>query len=120
MDDSTTIKELKEKYREFTEKRDWDQFHGAKELAVAASVEAAELLEHFLWKTPEDVEAMFKDEKKREEIEHELVDTMSYLILLAERYDIDISEVANKQLEKNDKKYPVEKAKGKSDRYHEL
>ena len=119
-DRETKIHELKEKNRQFCEERDWDQFHNAKDLAIALSLEASELLEHFRYKNLEEVEALFKDSKKKEEIEEEMADIFAFLIRLAQKYDIDLSEAFERKLEKTGKKYPIDKAKGSNKKYTEF
>jgi len=120
MDTQTNIHELKEKVRKFCEDRDWDQFHNAKDLAIGISTESAELLEHFRWKSEKEVEEMFNSEKKRTEISEEMADTFYFLLRLAQKYDIDLTTALADKMEKNDKKYPVEKAKGSNKKYSEL
>ena len=120
MDHKTNIHELKEKIREFCEKRDWDQFHNAKELALALSIEASELLEHFRWKTHEETDNLFDDSLKREQIEDEVADITYFLLRMAQMYNIDLTKSLIRKMEKNDKKYPVEKAKGSHKKYTEL
>ena len=119
-DQETKIHELKDKIKKFCDDREWDQFHGAKELATALIIESAELLEHFRWKNDKEVEELLKDENKREEIGDEMADVLYFLIRLAQRYDIDLSEALDRKIEKNNKKYPVEKAKGSSKKYNEF
>ena len=119
-DEERKIHELKELIKKFCEDRDWDQFHNAKDLAIALSIEASELLEIFRWKSPEEVEELFKNEKKKEDIEDEMADVLYFLIRMAQRYDIDLSEAIDKKMEKNDKKYPVNKAKGSNKKYTEF
>ena len=119
-DNERRIHDLKEKIKEFCDKRDWDQFHNAKELAIALSIEASELLEIFRWKTHEEVDELFKDEKKKEDIEDELADILYFLVRIAQRYDLDLSEAFDRKLEKNDKKYPIDKAKGSHKKYNEF
>jgi NTP pyrophosphatase (non-canonical NTP hydrolase) len=118
MDSNTNIHELKEKIREFCEERDWDQYHNAKELAIGISTEAAELLEHFRFKSKEEVEEIIKD--KREEIGEEMADILFFLLRLTQKYDIDISTALAEKLKKSSEKYPVEKAKGSNKKYTEL
>ncbi len=118
-DTERKIHELKEKIKEFCDARDWDQFHNAKELAIALSIEASELLEIFRWKTHEEVDELFKDENKKEEIEDEMADILYFLVRIAQKYDLDLSEALDRKMEKNDKKYPVEKAKGSHKKYNE-
>jgi NTP pyrophosphatase (non-canonical NTP hydrolase) len=119
-DHETKIHELKEKIKEFCDKRDWDQFHNAKELAIALSIEASELLEIFRWKNPEEVKSLFEDPKKKEDIEDEMADILYFLVRIAQRYDLDLSEALDRKMEKNEKKYPVDKAKGSNKKYNEL
>ncbi len=98
--------------RQFTEDRDWDQFHNGKDLALALSIEASELNEAFLWKDAKDV--------KIEKVKEELADVFNYAFLIADKYQLDVREIVMEKLAKNAAKYPVEKAKGKSDKYTEL
>ena len=120
MDNKTNIHELKEKIKKFCDDRDWDQFHGAKELATALIIEAAELLEHFRWKSKEEVEELFSNEEKKKKIEDEMADILYFLIRLAQRYNIDLTKALDKKMEENDKKYPIEKAKGSHKKYNEF
>lgn len=96
----------------FREERDWEQFHNAKDLALALSIEASELNELFLWKKAEDANP--------EKIKEELADVIGYAILLADKYNLDINEIVLDKIKKNDEKYPVEKAKGTAKKYDEL
>ena len=106
------MKELIKEIRQFTEDRDWDQFHNGKDLALALSIEASELNEVFLWKDAKDV--------KIEKVREELADVFNYAFLIADKYQLDVKEIVMEKLAKNAAKYPVEKAKGKSDKYTEL
>ena len=109
MDD---LKHLQEKLREFRDDRDWAQFHNAKDLALALSIEAAELNELFLWKQPEDANI--------EKVKDELADVFGYALLLADKFDFDIKEIISNKIQKNAEKYPVDKAKGTAKKYNEL
>ena len=106
------MKELTKEIRQFTEERDWDQFHNGKDLALALSIEAAELNEAFLWKDASEV--------KLEKVREELADIFNYAFLIADKYGLDVKEIVMEKLAKNAEKYPVEKAKGKSNKYTEL
>ena len=106
------MKELMSAIRQFTEDRDWDQFHNGKDLALALSIEASELNEAFLWKSAEDV--------KVEKVKEELADVFNYAFLIADKYGLDVREIVMDKLAKNAEKYPIEKAKGKSNKYTEL
>lgn len=119
MDDKTTIKELKEKILEFCELRDWDQYHNAKELSIGIVTEASELLQHFRFKSEKQVDEMFQNKLKRQEICEEMADVLYFLIRLSQRYNIDLSTELNKKIKKNEEKYPVEKVKGSNIKYNE-
>ena len=96
----------------FRNERDWTQFHNPKDLAVAISVESGELLEQFLWKNPEDAD--------KEKVKEELADIFCYALLLAEKYDFDITQIVMEKIKKNAEKYPVDKAKGNAKKYDQL
>jgi|ERR1044071_2421918 NTP pyrophosphatase (non-canonical NTP hydrolase) len=106
------IQEIIDKLIEFRNDRDWEQFHNPKDLAVAISAEAGELLEVFLWKKHEDAD--------REKVKKELADIFSFALLLADKYGFDVKQIVMDKIEENGKKYPIEKAKGRSDKYTEL
>jgi len=99
----------------FRNERDWQQFHDSKNLALAISIEAAELNELFLWKKDSDSEKV-----KIEKIKEELADILSYSFLLAEKHNLDIFEIVLNKIKLNAEKYPVEKAKGTAKKYNEL
>jgi NTP pyrophosphatase (non-canonical NTP hydrolase) len=99
----------------FCDARDWKQFHTTKDLAVAISIEAAELNELFLWKTVEESERVDRD-KLREE----LADVLAFTLLLAGKHGFDIKEMVLEKIRKNNEKYPVDKAKGTARKYNEL
>lgn len=105
------------KIRAFRDERDWSQFHNPKDMAIAISLEAGELLEHFLWKDPGEVEARVVSH--REAISEEIADIAIYLTELADNLRIDLSAAMEAKLEKNAAKYPVEKARGSSAKYTE-
>lgn len=119
MDSQTNINELKEKIKKFCDDRDWDQFHNAKELAIGIITEASELLQPFRFKSEKQVDDMFKNPSKRQEISEEMADVLYFLIRLSQRYNIDLTTELNKKLQKNEQKYPVEKAKGSNKKYSE-
>ena len=108
----TDIQEITTAISTFNKERDWDQFHNGKDLSIALSIEASELLELFLWKKPEDVSV--------DRIIEELADVFCYSFQLAEQYNLDVKEIVMKKLAKNAEKYPVEKAKGVATKYNEL
>jgi NTP pyrophosphatase (non-canonical NTP hydrolase) len=102
------INELKK----FRDERDWNQFHNPKDLALAISIEAGELLEQFLWKKAE--------EAKVEKVKEELADIFAFALLLSDKYNFDIEEIILDKIERNGIKYPVDKAKGTAKKYDEL
>ncbi len=120
MDNKKTIQELKEQVKRFCEDRDWNQFHNAKDLAIGIITESSELLEHFRWKSENEIKDLLNNPKKREEIESEMADVLYFLVRLAQRYEIDLSEVLNKKMQQNEKRYPIEKSKGSNKKYTEL
>lgn len=103
---------------QFRDDRDWKQFHNPKDLAVSLLLEAGEVVEHFQWKDEKSQWAHV--EAKREDIGDELADVLYWVLLLSNDLKIDISEAFVRKLEKNKEKYPIEKAKGKSEKYTEL
>lgn len=96
--------------RKFRTDRDWDQFHTPENLAKAINIEAGELLEHFLWDNNYD----------KEEVADELADVLVYCVHMADSLGVNIEEIIMNKMDKNEKKYPVEKAKGNSKKYTEL
>lgn len=118
-DNKTTIRELKEKVRNFCEARDWDQFHNAKELAIGIVTEASELLQHFRFKSNNQVNEMFRDKLKKQEFSEEISDILFFILRLSQRYDIDLSLELENKIKKNGERYPVHKAKGSSKKYTE-
>jgi len=98
--------------REFRDERDWKKFHNPKDLALALSIESSELLEVFLWKSPEDADI--------EKVKEELADVFAYALLLADNYGLDVEQIISDKIEENKKKYPICKAKGSSKKYTEL
>ena len=120
MDDKTNIKQLKEMVKAFCEERDWDQYHNAKDLAIGIITESSELLEHFRFKSTKEVDDLFKEKIKKEEISEELADVLFFILRFAEKYHIDLSDELEKKLDKNAEKYPIEKSRGYNKKYNEL
>jgi len=116
-DATTTIAELKEQVKRFCEARDWDQYHNAKDLAIGVSTEAGELLDLFRFKSPQEIEAMFRASDVQEEIEDEMADVLFFLLRMAQMNDVDLSGAFERKMIKNEKKYPVEKARGSNKKY---
>lgn len=114
-----TIRELTEKIKKFRDERDWMQFHNHKDMALSLMLEAGEVLEHFQWKAdPEEIKRHAKEHK--DEIGEELADVAAYLFELANNLGIDLADALEKKIEKNERRYPVEKAKGKATKYDKL
>ncbi len=107
MDHKTNIQELKDLVRQFCDERDWDRRHNAKELAIAISTEANELLTHFRFVTEERLDELFTDPKKREEVTDEMADVLFPLLRLAQLYGVDMATEFRRKMEKNRKKYPL-------------
>ena len=118
MDKKTTIEELKKKVQKFCEDRDWDQFHNPKELAIGISTEANELLQIFRFKSEKDMQILMNSDKKTE-VEEELADVLYFVLRFAQMNNIDLSNAVENKIEKNNKKYPLEKAKGCNKKYNE-
>ena len=97
---------------EFRNKREWNQFHNPKDLAIALNIEAGELLENFLWKSHEEAD--------KEKVKEELADVLAYSFLLAEKYGFNVKDILFEKIKKNGEKYPVETAKGTAKKYNEL
>ncbi len=104
----------------FRDERDWKPFHNPKDLAISICLEAAELLEHFQWKTPAEVEAFLRDETNRQRVGQEMADVLILLISFADAVGLDLVAAAQLKLEENARKYPVERARGTARKYHEL
>ena len=101
-----TIEKLRKIQSEFARERHWDKYHIPKNLAMALSVEASELLEIFQWLDNDEIEAKLKDKQFKESIEDEVADILLYLIRIAEKTEIDIEKATLRKIEKNRKKYP--------------
>jgi dCTP diphosphatase len=119
-DATTTMGEIREQVLAFARARDWEQFHSPKNLSMALAAEAGELMEHFLWAESKSSAATLSDPRKRTAIEDELADVVIYALEFANIGDIDLAKAIEAKLAKNAAKYPVEKAKGRSEKYTEL
>lgn len=106
------IRDIQNALIKFRDERDWEQFHNAKDLAVALNIEASELLELFLWKSA--------NEADHERIKEELADVFAYALLLASKYELDVREIVLAKIEKNALKYPINKSKGIAKKYTDL
>ncbi len=109
---------LRTRLAEFAAKRDWDQFHNPKNLAMALAGEAGEVLEHFQWLTFEQASNL--PAETRAEVALECADVLLFLLRLCDKLDIDLAQAARKKLLLNAKKYPVAKSRGKATKYNKL
>lgn len=116
--DQVALRRLRDSLRSFASARDWNQFHSPKNLAIALSVEAAELLEHFQWISDEDSFTMPQEKLAR--IDEEVADVLLYLVRLADLLNIDVLQAAERKMEANSRKYPIEKSRGNAKKYTEL
>jgi len=112
------IDELIKKIISFRDARDWKQFHNPKDLAISLSLEASEVLEHFQWKSKEEIEEYIKTHKKH--IGEELADVFYWVLLMSNDLDINIEEALKLKMKENEKKYPIKKSKGKHTKYNKL
>ena len=106
------INKLIESIVQFRDEREWKKFHNPKDLALALSIEASELLEVYLWKNPEQANLM--------KVKEELADVFTFALLIAQHYDLNVSEIIQDKIKENSIKYPVEKSRGISKKYDEL
>lgn len=111
-------KDLLEHLISFRRERDWEQFHRPKDLAISLSIEAAELLEWFQWRTDDEISQMLISDK-RQQLEDELADVAVYLTYLSHDLGIDLDAAIARKLKKNAAKYPAEKVRGRADKYNE-
>ena len=113
-----TIEEITTQIRAFRDARDWQQFHGAKEMAVAITAEAGELLQHFVWQQPDQVDQRVKD--RLPQITDEVADVGILLFEMADNLGIDLGRAMLDKLERNEQRYPVTKSRGSNAKYNEL
>jgi len=112
-DQQTTVAELREIIRQFVDERDWSQFHTPKNLAMALAIEAAELMEHFQWLTPEESRAIADQPEKRTAVGEELADVIGYALAIANELGLDVSLAIRNKMVKNIQKYPVDQFRGR-------
>tara|TARA_B110000003_G_C16563162_1_gene501264 strand:- start:72 stop:392 length:321 start_codon:yes stop_codon:yes gene_type:complete len=106
------MEEIIKSLKKFRDEREWSQFHNTKDLSLALSIEANELLEVFLWKPA--------DQADIEKVKEELADVFAYAFLLADSYGLDVKEIIFDKIKKNAEKYPIERSKGNARKYNEL
>jgi len=111
------MQDLQIKVIQFRDDRDWEQYHNAKDLAISLSLEASELLEIFQWKDADEVAKLKSDAEVRTKVKEELGDIFIYELTLAHEFGFDPTEVVLDKVQTNEKKYPVDKVKGRSEKY---
>ncbi|MCH7702773.1 MAG: nucleotide pyrophosphohydrolase [Planctomycetes bacterium] len=114
-DEHTTVATLRRMMADFVAQREWEPFHDPKNLAASIAIEAAELMEHFQWLRSDQLEGVQKDPKALGEIREELADITAYVLSFANAMGIDLSSALADKMAKNDKKYPVERFRGRFD-----
>ena len=119
-DATTTVDELRGRVMAFARERDWEQFHSPKNLSMALAAEAGELMEHFLWTESQASHAVMRDARKRPRIEEEVADVVIYALEFANIAGLDLAAAIERKLAANAVKYPVEKARGRAEKYTEL
>lgn len=115
---SDRIQDLTAEIRAFRDARDWQQFHAPKEMAVAIAAEAGELLQHFVWQSPE--QSLARAQQRREAIADEIADVGLLLFELADNLGLDLAATMRAKLARNEVRYPVDKARGSNKKYNEL
>ncbi len=113
------LKIIKEKLSKFSNDRNWEQYHSPKNLAMALSVEVAELVEIFQWSNNGGIKEI-KDLETRKQIKEEIADIFNYLVKFIDLMEIDLEEVSLEKIKQNEKKYPIDKSKGRSVKYNKL
>jgi dCTP diphosphatase len=108
----SSLDELKEKVKQFNLERDWDQYHNPKDLIVALFSEVGELAECYRWLNDKEVSQVHQDAEKKKMVEEEVADILLYLLTFSYKTGIDLTQAVNNKLEKNSRKYPVDKVKG--------
>jgi NTP pyrophosphatase (non-canonical NTP hydrolase) len=112
MDNDTTLTELKTLVAEFIAARQWEKYHTSKNLAMSIAIESAELMEHFQWLEPEKVQKLLADSESRAEIGDELADILIYTISFAIQADLDISEIVQRKMSRNEIRFPPQSDPG--------
>jgi NTP pyrophosphatase (non-canonical NTP hydrolase) len=115
MNGNDRYEKILQRIRQFCDERDWSQFHDPKNLAISLQLEASEVLELFQWTKDNQVK-----QGKEEQMADELADVFYWLIMLSNHYNINLTEALEKKMDKNEAKYPIEKARGKADKYTDL
>lgn len=118
MSDINPVKRLTKEIVDFRNRRKWKQFHNPKDLSLSLVLEATEVMEHFQWKSPVEMDEYVK--KNREAISEELADVLYWVLLMSHDLKIDIEKSLDRKIRINNEKYPVSKAKGKHTKYNKL
>lgn len=114
----TDLKKLEKLVIKFRDERDWKQFHNPKDLSISLALEAAEVMEHFQWKSPKEIIDYVKTNKK--DLADEMADVLKYLLILSHDLNIDLTKAVPNKMKKDGKKYPIEKSRGKHTKYTDL
>ena len=112
-DSTTTVAELKQLVADFVARRDWRQFHAPKNLSMSLAIEAAELMEHFQWISPEESRRVADDPDRLAAVGEELADVLCYALAMANELGLDLSTAIRRKIAKNEQKYPVEEYRGR-------
>ena len=115
-----TVAQLKDQIRRFVHERDWEQFHTPKDLAIALSIETAELLEHFRFQNEAEIEARLNDKASLKDIGHELADVLYFVLLMCNRFGLDVSSTLEEKVAISASRYPIEQAHGNNLKYNHL
>ena len=118
MQKKSDLSDLQKMIRKFVDDRDWDQFHNPKDLSMSLVLEATEVMEHFQWKNAEEMAEHII--KMKADVSEELADVLYWVLLIANKMDVDLVDAFKKKMNKNEAKYPVAKAKGSHKKYTEL
>lgn len=113
-----SIKRLTKEIVDFRDRRDWKQFHNPKDLSLSLVLEATEVMEHFQWKNPEEIDEYVKENKK--DISEELADVFYWILLISSDLDINIEKALDNKMKINNEKYPEDRARGKHTKYTKL
>ena len=120
MDSKTKIDDIKKEVISFRDERNWRQYHDPKNLAMALSIEASELQELFLWKSPDEIKQILSSKKDIARIREEIADIFIYLLYLSDSVGVDLSDVAMEKIKINRKRYPMGKSYGSNKKYTDL
>jgi dCTP diphosphatase len=119
-DSTATVSQLKAQIKEFVRERDWDQFHFPKDLAIGLAIEAGEVLEHFRFRSNEEIEQRLANGALRRDLGHELADVLYFTLLMCANLEMDASQILEEKLALSRQRYPIDQAKGKNLKYTEL